>query len=587
MTVELSVYTLLYLIIIIIESIFMLLFFKEHDKRGAVPLGFIFMLLTLHTLFQLLEGAAQSYLFSSVWDRGNYLTIAWLPVVLVHFADRYFNLRLERRSVIYILFTGMSLLLSILVLTTFHHSLFVFDLVETDGDILAVTRYSSGVFLYIFYAYVLTGSLVYIYYAFSMAVKEQHIYRKRGFLLIWAVVVPLVFALFYILYESRINFYYLPFAFFAGMCFTIYLYLRGELFGPVPVESLYLLQTLIDGVIIFDSNGVVLDYNRRAQEYIPCLSEDYIGLTVQEILEKNGELAFLSFPSEEESEWDTTIISPCTADVSRVMELRYQKVMKSGITTLVIRDVSEQRGIEERLEVSSRLLEEDSRVKGVLIEVLSHDLKSPLMLMRSMVHAGSASSLGGEGAAELDDLIDRSDSLIGNIAALEDTVDLRREYPFDTVSLVDIYGTFSGHFMRYAASKDVRLTVSFDEGAALYVNADLCARVLYNVIENAVKYSPSGTEVKVMQQVSDEKVSIIVEDEGFGIDDDALAAFVKGKWGITKMGTAGESGPGIALYASKKFLEWMGGEMMVERKEGVGTRVSVIVRRAFPRMKGE
>lgn len=449
-------YTYTYLLFIVVEAVFMVQLLREHTKPGGAAGALIFLVIIVHTISQLFESRARTPSDALFWEQLNYVTIMWLPVVLIHFASRYFNLPPRVSSLYHIVFISASITLSILALTLPHHDLLITDLDLKKNPFYSINRYTSGVFLFVYYAYVLFGGFVYVYFAFSLMVKHHAFYRKRGRLLILAVLIPLVSAILYIMYEQTITFYYLPAAFFAGMLLPIYLYLKGELFGPLPVDSRTLLQSLLDGVIVLDGNDVIIDFNRRAQEYLPALSDSSIGLTLSDAA-GSDELMRTVLVSGGSSGF-TVDASDFRSDDQAVFDVRVNRRREqSRGATLVIRNVSEERKVEKQLRENSAVLNEDIRVKGVLIDVMAHDIKSPLMLMKNMVntdHVPAPYHLH-QGIQELDRLFDRADTLIMNTAALREPVNVEMEYPLTAVPAQALWETIQDRVQRCAWNKSV------------------------------------------------------------------------------------------------------------------------------------
>ena len=79
--------------------------------------------------------------------------------------------------------------------------------------------------------------------------------------------------------------------------------------------------------------------------------------------------------------------------------------------------------------------------------------------------------------------------------------------------------------------------------------------------------------------VGKKEVELVIENQGVSIHSDVLTAYQQGRWGVTKRGTAGETGPGIGLFASRRFMEIQEGSMQVQQREGGGTRVVLRLRR--------
>ncbi len=576
------------------ELLFVIVLWRKKGEYGARALAVFALLFVLGDFSYALQTMAQQDHLRIFWMYIWFVLAAWMPLVEIHLAREYFSLRLKVMGVVYFVFIGISLLFTLLIGLDRYHGFFIPEVLFSEGTLFSRMLYTGGPVLKLLHLYRLIGAAVFLFASFSTRIRERNLYRSRALLFSFMIIIPLLGVFFSSIHSDGYRINPFPFAYILSMFFPQFLYLRGQLFGSVPPDTDLVMDSLLDGVLILGRDDVILDYNARLEEFIPSLRREIVGYPMNEVRESLGFLKDVDVSAVREKE--KTITVGQEAGEIRSYELR--RLFPSGtsahsLSALSIRDVSEFQQMNAELEATYADIAEADRLKTMVISIISEYEHTPLAMLKNLSQLLCSHSVYQDPALvkkvfeEIDRLIDRHELLIGNLLPLDIMHRSKGAYSAHVIDLASVLSSLMDPVNRYVMQKGVKFVRSDDEDLLILANRDLLSSALHNVIENAVKYSPSGTEVKVIQQVSDEKVSIIVEDEGFGIDDDALAAFVKGKWGITKMGTAGESGPGIALYASKKFLEWMGGEMMVERKEGVGTRVSVIVRRAFPRMKGE
>ncbi len=98
-------------------------------------------------------------------------------------------------------------------------------------------------------------------------------------------------------------------------------------------------------------------------------------------------------------------------------------------------------------------------------------------------------------------------------------------------------------------------------------------RVLWNLVGNAIKFTPPGGTISVSSQVDDGHVSISVTDTGMGIPEDALPQLftefrrLKGAENI--------EGTGLGLFIVKTIVEAHGGTVLAESKQGEGSKFTV------------
>ncbi len=573
--------------ILAFELLFMSFCFRNRKENGAKEFFLICLLFFLHTLAFLLELTAGSSSHRFVWKVGQFVVLTWLPLALLHFSDSYFNLNIDRKSVWYVLFAGSSLTLTLIEITSAHHSFFITDLIHDGAGLLPVSGYTPGVFLFIFFLYELLGGFLYLYHVCIRMNRERSVYRRRGYFLMLVVLIPILSSLFSVSNKQPIPFNFLPVLFFTGMLGPLYLYATGKLFSPVPADARDLLEAFPDGIITLNRNGVILDFNRKAREYISELAEHHVGYSLEEVSRGSATLKSVLDSAAELSGDVLCRVDSVRDGVPLVLETRYHRSQsKEDVSLIMIRDVSGQAEREYELERSFQHLSDENRVKGVVIEVLSHDLRSPLVMMK---HLRQLMGTGGlrenqelldKGGDELDGLIERADSLLGNLEALAG----KHDYVIEDISLASVFRSLDDSIRRSAAKKGVICDLHLDRDVWVASHTGMLRSVLKNVIENGIAYSVPQETVEVSVHENTKQVTIEVGNRA-SVDEEVMRAFQEGRWGVTRKGTAGESGPGLGLLAGRRFMQWMNGDLSISTDETHGTRVTLTLNRSAEKEK--
>ena len=100
---------------------------------------------------------------------------------------------------------------------------------------------------------------------------------------------------------------------------------------------------------------------------------------------------------------------------------------------------------------------------------------------------------------------------------------------------------------------------------------DRLEQVLGNLLENAVKYSPDGSEIVVSVEDKGDHLITSVRDRGIGIPGDELSQVFERFHRGRQVSSTNYGGLGLGLYISKQIIERHGGTIWVESAEGVGT----------------
>ena len=217
---------------------------------------------------------------------------------------------------------------------------------------------------------------------------------------------------------------------------------------------------------------------------------------------------------------------------------------------------------------------ETERVRNDLLASISHDLRTPLAVI-----SGASSSLlekGGtlgpeERAALARGIFEHSQQmseLVANVLQMTRLEYGALEPRRDWAALGEIAGSALGRMGERLAAHPVSVDLPGDL-PLLRVDAILIEQVLANLLENAAKYTPPGTALRLRAQPRDDEVLVSVEDEGPGLPPgDAEALFAKFQRGAAE-GTVG--GVGLGLAICRAIVRLHGGRIWAERLPGRGT----------------
>jgi signal transduction histidine kinase len=106
---------------------------------------------------------------------------------------------------------------------------------------------------------------------------------------------------------------------------------------------------------------------------------------------------------------------------------------------------------------------------------------------------------------------------------------------------------------------------------------ELMEYACYNLLTNAVKYSPQRTEVRVTGWRDDGHIRIAVKDQGIGMDQKEVKQVFQKFYRTKKAEESGEAGTGIGLSIVQQIVEQHGGRIEVTSEPGVGSCFTVVV----------
>jgi signal transduction histidine kinase len=226
-------------------------------------------------------------------------------------------------------------------------------------------------------------------------------------------------------------------------------------------------------------------------------------------------------------------------------------------------------------------LRRSDRMRRELIANVSHDLRSPIALIRGYLETlqlkGDAVS-AEEREQYLDVALQNAQRLGEHVDALFalsklDTQQVEPEpEPF---SLAELAHDLVMRFQPRAEEQGVRLEVDLPEQLAI-VRADiaLTERALSNLIGNALHYTPGGGIVRVALEDENDHVRVRVADTGPGIPEDELPRIFERFYRVEKSRSRKGGGAGLGLAIAKKILDLHGSTLDVESTVGEGTTFS-------------
>lgn len=130
--------------------------------------------------------------------------------------------------------------------------------------------------------------------------------------------------------------------------------------------------------------------------------------------------------------------------------------------------------------------------------------------------------------------------------------------------------------------KELTVDADFEEDDMLVkADADAIERVVYNLMHNAIKFTPAGGNIKLMTRAQKDKVEVEVSDNGVGIDEEELDMIWDRFYKSDKSRGRDKTGTGLGLAIVRNIINEHGQKIRVESKPGEGTAFTFTLERAF------
>ena len=205
---------------------------------------------------------------------------------------------------------------------------------------------------------------------------------------------------------------------------------------------------------------------------------------------------------------------------------------------------------------------------------LSHELRTPLAAIRGAAELLSDGALPEHEARRLNENVLRESERLGRL--VEGILDLERathspHHEDASADLAQSLQRVTDGLTVLAARRGQRFQLQLDSPTAwALVDADRHDRVLYALLENALKFSPSDEVIEVRLLIDTDRYRVTVSDRGPGVAESARAAiFERHVQGETR---GPGRGAGLGLAIARTLVESWGGSLVVEPRDGGGTR---------------
>ncbi|MGD0610578.1 MAG: sensor histidine kinase KdpD [Anaerolineales bacterium] len=226
----------------------------------------------------------------------------------------------------------------------------------------------------------------------------------------------------------------------------------------------------------------------------------------------------------------------------------------------------------------AELLEITDKLQNALLNSISHDLRTPLVSI-----TGALSSLADSQVA-LDEnarrsLIetageeaDRLNRLVGNLLDMTRLESGAMRVKRSAVDIQDVIGSALEEIGARLAGRSVKMDIP-DSLPLISVDFMLIERVLVNVIDNALKYSPPESDIEIRAFLAGAFIEITVADRGVGIPPEDLNRIFDKFYRVQRPDNV--SGTGLGLAISKGIVEAHGGFISAENRPGGGTIITI------------
>jgi len=328
-----------------------------------------------------------------------------------------------------------------------------------------------------------------------------------------------------------------------------------------------LIQSILEGIITFDSNGRITSFSQGAERMLSLRGEEAVGEHVDEILRlADAEGCFTSRLPECGSKQQISVIAPGGQLMTLAVTVACLETEGNGTaeTVLVLRDITEEEAVQH--------------LRSYFLANITHEFRTPLSAINASVEL-LLDEIDHLSLAEIAELLS---SIYLSVSGLQTLID----------NLLESMSIEAGHFRirRRAAvfgeiitettrimtplldRRHQKLELNLPEKLpVLNVDPTRITQVLVNLLSNASKYGPMDDTIELGAQVDNgHTLRVMVSDRGPGVPSGERAAVFR-HFQRRSVHSESEHGVGLGLSVVKTIVEEHGGEVGVDGREGGGS----------------
>lgn len=223
-------------------------------------------------------------------------------------------------------------------------------------------------------------------------------------------------------------------------------------------------------------------------------------------------------------------------------------------------------------------LKDSEKEKDMMIAQLSHDIKTPISSIKATIEAILDGVITPDQYQKYFETIDNQTTRLNQLV---EELDYIRSSKFDEqhyeikkeqVSLDKLLIRILSEFQVQIDQerRDVNINIAPDANSLVTDLAKL-SRILFNLINNALKYSDSGTAISISSKRENNNIILKISDEGIGIPESEQQKIFNRLYRVEESRNMTTGGHGLGLYIAKDLTQRLGGKILVSSQESVGS----------------
>lgn len=245
-----------------------------------------------------------------------------------------------------------------------------------------------------------------------------------------------------------------------------------------------------------------------------------------------------------------------------------------------VRASGELKELADSYNAMAETIEHFDQSRSQFVQNASHELKTPLATMKLLLEnliyqPDMPSELRAEFMQDMNHEIDRLSGIITDLLTLTQMDGQTAAVKTESIDLSALCGETLHALAPAAAKARLQLRGDIAEGVVLPGDESKLSQVVYNLTDNAIKYTGEGGEVTVTLRADSREATLVVKDNGIGIPEEDVKHIFDRFYRVDKARSRATGGTGLGLSIVRQMVQLHGGEIHVESAAGQGSTFTV------------
>ncbi|MDC0609095.1 phosphate regulon sensor histidine kinase PhoR [Vibrio sp.] len=321
-------------------------------------------------------------------------------------------------------------------------------------------------------------------------------------------------------------------------------------------------ESLPDAVVVFRDEGYIVWCNKLAQHLLGFRWPDDEGQPISNLLRTPD---FIKYLNKRDFEAPLDIRSPLNPE--RMLELRIVPYTE-GEHLLVVRDVTQLKQLEG--------------MRRNFFANVSHELRTPMTVLQGYLEMTEdpdmlVGPMWSKAHGVMTEQLNRMNSLVNQLLTLSKIEAAPMHELEDEVDVPSMLEVLEKEAISLSGEQAHRLFFDVDKDLKVLGDEDQLRSAISNLVYNAVKYTPSGSEIHVRWFKTYQGACLEVQDTGDGIEAQHIHRLTERFYRVDKARSRDTGGSGLGLAIVKHALSHHDSHLSIESEVGVGSKFSFIL----------